>query len=287
MTMLAALRCRETGSMTKVVWLLTSIGMLATAQATPPAQGIAQAYERALYPNGIPPRLDWDDKPHVPTFALLDDATAAGGRAALVTERMPVGPPDDVFADAPHRIKVATFVGSPGPLKAVDVVDVTAFLTNWTDEPGHFRAAGGSVSPFKIDANRSGLHVNAYSMLSGNGAVTGAFDLFFEVRESNLTAVLLLSSTTTRWRANAGNLTVEDSAIFVVDTNGDGVQEIVVQRRHDAIKDDKRMSPVISPPDVYAFDGHGYRPSTAPRLALRNAKPIERAASAEVRIVAR
>ena len=272
----------------KLVWLLTSVGLLAGAQPLLLGQGLADTYERALYPAGIGTRLDWEGKPQRPTFALLDDATTVGGRVALVAERIPAGTPDYLYADTQHQVKVATFVGLPGALKAAHVVDVTAFLNTYTDEPGHFMVAGGSVSPFRIDATRSGVHVNVYSKLSGNGSITGATDLFFEVRDGGaLTQVLLLSETTTRWRSNVANRLTEDSSIFVVDTNGDGVREIVVQRRREETKDDKPMPPVISPPDVYAFDGRDYRPSTAPGLKLANLKPIERAASREVRISAR
>jgi hypothetical protein len=102
-----------------------------------------------------------------------------------------------------------------------------------------------------------------------------------------LTQVLLLPSTSTRWKANAGNLTVEDSDIFVVDANGDGVHEIVVQRRRDGTVDEKPMSAVTFPTQAYAFDGRAYRPSATPGLKLANLKPIERAATAEVRIVVR
>jgi hypothetical protein len=265
----------------KFIGLLTSMALIAAVQPLLFGQGLADTYERALYPNGIGTRPDWDGTLHRPTFSLLDDATTAGNvRAALVSERVPSGLSDDLFA-----IKFATFLGFPGRLRVAQVVDLTAFLTNYTDEPGNFAVAGGSVSPFSIDARRSGLHVNAYSVISGSGAITGAMDLFFEVRDAGrLVQVLLLSSTSTRWKANAGNLTAEDSGIFVIDANGDGVQEIVVQRRRDAIVDEKAMAPVMFPTQAYAFDGREYRPSAAPGLKLANLKPIERAASAEVRI---
>jgi hypothetical protein len=270
--------------MVKLVGLLTSMALIAAGQPLLLGQGLADTYEQALYPAGIGTRPDWEGKPQRPTFSLLDDATTARNvRAALVSERIPTGFYDDLFV-----IKFATFVGSPQTLKVAQVVDVTSSLTNYLEEPGNFYAVAGSVSPFRIDAKRSGLHVNAYSIISGSGAMTEASDLFFEVQDSGaLTQVLALSPTTTRSKLNVANLTVEDSTIFVVDTNGDGTSEIVVQRRRDEIVNGKRMPPVTLPTQVYAFDGREYRPSAGPAPALANAKPLERAASAAVKIVGR
>jgi hypothetical protein len=265
--------------MRKLVLPLISIALVVTVGPTPSAQNIADAYEKALYPNGIPIRLDWEGKSHVPTFALMDDAATAGNiRAALVSERVPTGSYDEDFV-----IRFATFLGSPGPLKVAQVVDLTTFLTNYVDAPGNFYAAGGSVTPFSIDAKRSGLHVNAYSEISGSGAILHAFDLFFELRDTGtLIQVLLLPRTTERGRLNAGNYKAEDSSIFLVDANGDGIQEIVVQRRRDEIVDGRRVRPPVFPLQVYAFDGSEYRPSTATRVVLANRQPLERAASVEV-----
>jgi hypothetical protein len=274
--------------MSKSVLLLTSMLLVAVPPASI-AQDIAQTYEKALYAAGIGTRPDSDGTSQRPTFSLLDEVTTAGNvRAALMSERIPYSSSADSFADALFTIRFGTFLGPPGSLRVAHVVDVTSLLTNYTDEPGNFRVAGGSVNAFRIDATRSGLHVHAYSVLSGNGAVTEAIDLFFELRDAGtLRQVLLLPRTTTRWRASAGTLTVEDSTIVVVDTNGDGVQEIVVQRRRDGTVDEKPMAPVIFPAQAYAFDGGAYRPSAAPVLALANVKPLERAATAAVKIVTR
>jgi hypothetical protein len=124
--------------------------------------------------------------------------------------------------------------------------------------------------------------VNAYSEISGSGAILEAFDLFFEVGDAGaLRRVLLLSQSTKRGKLNVDTLKVEDSTIFVVDTDGDGVQEIVVQRRRDETVNGRRVPPPVFPLQVYAFDGREYRASTATALPA-NRNPLERAASLAV-----
>jgi hypothetical protein len=236
-------------------WCAIALALTAMAEPAAPSRDIA-AYERALYPAGMPMRQN--------------EITDAGERAEFVfaaeaglpdTHRHVVVYAERLSRDLPfdkiHSVFVAVVERHDDTLRVMDRRNVTEEIGVFTEFPGNFLELHALVTPVSA-RNRTIAAVELLATLDGTGSITEATHLFYAISEGGKLAPIL-DLDTTYASGRSGGLRSARIATLAIVPNANGVGDVLVRSR--ALtwtsEDDESTPPECGPVSItrYRFDG--------------------------------
>lgn len=179
-------------SSTSALSLLLALGLAVTAIAQPSADDVA-AWQKALYPNGLPmrhnPIADGDERPEF-IFAAEATLPSSNRTVAVFAERLSRELPFDRI----YRVQIALAARDGQTLSILDRLDVTEEIELFTDFPGNFLDFRALVTPLP-SAKVQMVAVELWDTLHGTGALSEARHLFYAVSaKDKLSPVLELDT---------------------------------------------------------------------------------------------
>jgi len=201
-----------------------------------PAQRIAQL-QRLLSP---PPAKA--KEPNKTEFRVYADVTSPDQRARLVLYSYN-SPPPDQYSDSNYAVFLAVLSGTGATEKVESNSDITKLMpisTEGEDDAGSISDFDGCLTPFSAPGDQM-LHVNLWSLISGNGVHNATSDFFFRLTDTlELRRVLELKETG-RWGSmGMGYALNHDSTIAVVGATVISPLEVLHQIRHNDLYEGKR-----------------------------------------------
>ena len=179
--------------------------LLAVARST--------SYERALFPHGLPAiRSSFDDISRSSTFRLYSAARLPHSSLRVVLYS--AGVDYHAARDNDYRVFVGLLEMSNGRLLVRDRREITGQLPNFTDAPGNFLDAGGSVHAFAIADEGPIVDANVWSLLSGTGGIMVGTDFLFRVEGGRLVPLGSIPDTESFARDGVSQTTEAWSSLF-------------------------------------------------------------------------
>jgi hypothetical protein len=171
------------------------------------------SYERALFPHGLPAiRSSFDDTRRASTFHLYAVATLPHSPLRVVLYS--AGVDYHSARDNDYRVFLGLLESSNGRLRVRDRREITAQIPTFTDAPGTFFDAGGSLHSFSAADEGTIVDANVWSLLSGSGGITVGTDFFFRVERSRLVPVGSIPDTESHARGGVSQTTETWSSLF-------------------------------------------------------------------------
>src|SRR5205807_7449828 len=179
--------------------------LLAVARST--------SYERALFPHGLPAiRSSFNDISRSSTFRLYSAARLPHSSLRVVLYS--AGVDYHAARDNDYRVFVGLLEMSNGRLLVRDRREITGQLPNFTDAPGNFLDAGGSVHAFAIADEGPIVDANVWSLLSGTGGIMVGTDFLFRVEGGRLVPLGSIPDTESFARDGVSQTTEAWSSLF-------------------------------------------------------------------------
>jgi hypothetical protein len=226
--------------------------------------GNAAAYERALYPHGLPQRrnviADVAEKPEL-VVAAEAAIPETSRRVIVYAERLS----RDLPFDKIYTVYVAVLERREKEFVVLDQRDVTEEIEVFTEFPGNFLELRGQAIP--LPSGRTPIvAVELWAVIDGTGAICEATHLFYAIDHGGkLEQVLELKATYGSGRSGA----VRNSRISTVSfaSAPDGVGDVVVRTRAvtwSRVEGDaeQQCGPVSL--SRYRFDGTKFQEMDAP-----------------------
>jgi hypothetical protein len=235
------------------------VGLLAQ-RGIPP--GEAAPYQRAIYPDGPPRRVNpLSEKTEQTEFALNARATLPGSTREVVVYSDRIT--KDLPFDKMYWVYVALLDRTGNTLRVLDRVEVTEDLKLFTEVPGNFLALRALVSPFAARSTTVAA-VELETALEGTGGVREASHFFYTVfPEAKLARVLMLDATYAGGRsgADAGAKFTTFRVGVAADVSGDLA---LATRNATWNAFDNPPKPIcgIVAATYYRFTGSGYQQAT-------------------------
>lgn len=239
-----------------------AVTVLAGGQQLEPA-GNAAAYERALYPQGLPQRhnaiADIEEKPEL-VFAA-DTALPESNRQLVVyAERLS----RDLPFDKIYTVFVTVVERREKDFVVLDRRDVTEEIEVFTDFPGNFLELRAQVIPLP-SGKKTLAGVELWAVVDGTGSISEATHLFYEItRDGKLQQVLELNATYASGRS--GSMTSSRISTVAVVPAADGVGDLLVRSRAVTwTSDEDDAQPQCGPVELsrFRFDGTKFQETDA------------------------
>jgi len=245
------------------VFLLALLSYNAIATAEPQREVVAevsQKYKDVLYPEGLPmlkDQMTGSDKRSI--YKYCADGKVGKFGVVLYSEGI-IGENGE---DGYFSVYLALLEKGRLGWVRVNRIELTEFVPVFTEIAGNFLSMDGVVNNFSMLKNEEILHVNLWGVLSGSGAISGATDLFFRLKGTQLETVLILRDTSKSSRMGYAQSAILDSKIYVGEV--EKRPSIVVQsERFEQVNiEQHRATPQVS---LYEYSSGVYNLVKNPRL---------------------
>jgi hypothetical protein len=235
-----------------------AVALTSTGQQREPT-GDAAAYERALYPQGVPQRHNAiANATEKPEFVFAADAVLPGTNRSIVVyaERLS----RDLPFDKIYTVYVAVVERGEKGLAVLGRDNVTEEIEVFTAFPGNFLEVRAQVIPLPTGKPMI-VAVELWAIIDGTGSISKATHLFYAInRDGKLERVLDLDATYASGRSGA--VTSSKISTVAVAPDADGVADLLVRSRAVTwTNDEDDAAPQCGPVSLsrYRFDGTKFR----------------------------
>lgn len=167
-------------------------------------------YSPVFHPEGMKIVEGWNGNSKPQVFTCYTEVALSRDLVGVVySDKTISGISDDLFT-----VKLALIHTSAEGLKVLQSIDITNVIPVHVEQPGNFYRMNAIGETLKGSDGLLMLHINAWAVISGSGAISGSSDLFYAIHQSQLLPILEIRDSTSFRKENISNSSQKTSEIF-------------------------------------------------------------------------